>query len=48
MYTSHYKSYRIIVGAHLEYIAYLGTRPIACLAWSSSVFRILDRDVFIG
>lgn len=48
MYTYHYKSYRIIVGAHLKYMAYLDTRPIACLAWNSSVFRILDRDVFIG
>lgn len=44
----HYKSYKIIVGAHLKYIAYLDNQPIACLAWSSTVFRIQCRDQFIG
>jgi hypothetical protein len=44
----HYKSYRILVGAHLKYLAYAGDRPVACLAWSSSVFRIRSRDAFIG
>jgi hypothetical protein len=44
----HYKSYRILVGAHLKYIAYSGERPVACLGWSSSVFRIGSRDEYIG
>jgi hypothetical protein len=44
----HYKSYKIIVGAHLKYIAYLDDQPIACMAWSSTVFRIQCRDQFIG
>ena len=48
VYRNHYKSYRIIVGAHLKYIAYLDEVPIACLAWSASVFRIAGRDLFIG
>ncbi len=48
VYRYHYKSYRIIVGAHLKYIAYLEDTPIACLAWSASVFRIESRDLFIG
>lgn len=48
VYTYHYKSYKILVGAHLKYIAYLDGQPIACLAWSSTVFRIQSRDQFIG
>lgn len=44
----HYKSYKIIVGAHLKYIAYLDGQPIACMAWNSTVFRIQSRDQFIG
>ena len=44
----HYKSYKIIVGAHLKYIAWLNSQPIACLAWNSTVFRIQSRDDFIG
>jgi hypothetical protein len=44
----HYKSYKIIVGAHLKYIAWLDNQPIACMAWSSTVFRIQSRDDFIG
>lgn len=48
VYRYHYKSYRIIVGAHLKYIAYLEDVPVACLAWSASVFRIESRDLFIG
>lgn len=44
----HYKSYKIIVGAHLKYIAYLGDQPVACMAWCSTVFRIQSRDQFIG
>lgn len=48
VYRYHYKSYRILVGAHLKYTACVEDRPIACLAWSSSVFRIGSRDAFIG
>jgi hypothetical protein len=48
VYRYHYKSYKIIVGAHLKYIAYMENRPIACLAWSSSIFRIKCRDLFLG
>lgn len=48
VYRYHYKSYRILVGAHLKYMASLEDRPIACLAWSSSVFRLGSRDAFIG
>jgi len=44
----HYKSYKIIVGAHLKYIAYFNGQPIACMAWCSTVFRIQSRDQFIG
>jgi hypothetical protein len=48
VYRYHYKSYRILVGAHLKYMACVEDRPIACLAWSSSVFRIGSRDAFVG
>lgn len=48
VYRYHYKSYKILVGAHLKYIAYLNDQPIACMAWSSTVFRIGSRDSFIG
>lgn len=48
VYQHHYKSYKIIVGAHLKYIAYLVGQPVACMAWNSTVFRIQSRDQFIG
>ncbi len=48
VYRYHKKSYKIIVGAHLKYIAYIDDRPVACIAWSSTVFRIQCRDDFIG
>lgn len=44
----HYEGFRIIVGSHLKYIAWAGERPVACLSWSSTVFRIASRDRFIG
>lgn len=44
----HYEGFRIIVGSHLKYIAWTQDRPVACLSWSSSVFRIAARDRFIG
>jgi len=48
VYHYHYQSYRIIVGAHIKIMAYAGELPVACLAWSSSVFRIQCRDELIG
>lgn len=48
VYQYHYKSYKIIIGAHVKYIAYLDDQPVACLAWNSTVFRIRSRDSFIG
>ena len=48
VYRYHYKSYRIIVGPHLKYLAYSGGAPIACLSWSASVFHIESRNLFIG
>ena len=43
----HYQSLKIIVGAHLKYLAYIEDRPVACLAWNSTVFRINCRDEHI-
>lgn len=48
MFQYHYQSYRIIVGAHLKYMAFINDRPIACLAWGSSVFCNQSRDTYIG
>jgi hypothetical protein len=48
VYRYHYQSYKIIVGAHLKYMAFIEDVPIACLAWCSSVFRIRCRDQFVG
>lgn len=44
----HYRGYRILVGAHLKYLAFMDKTPVACLSWSSSVFRIQDRDSYLG
>ncbi len=44
----HYQGYRLVVGAHLKYLAYLGETPVACLSWGTSVFRIQSRDRCIG
>ncbi|KXB09142.1 hypothetical protein AKJ60_00885 [candidate division MSBL1 archaeon SCGC-AAA385M11] len=43
----HYQSLKIIVGAHLKYLACIEDRPVACLAWNSTVFRINCRDEHI-
>ena len=48
VYRYHYQSYKIIVGAHLKYMAFIDDVPIACLAWCSSLFRIHCRDQFLG
>jgi len=44
----HYKGYRILVGSHLKYLAFMDGTPIGCLSWSSSVFRIQSRDLYLG
>jgi hypothetical protein len=44
----HYLGYTQPVGEHLKFIAYAGTRPIACFAWSSAPRHIGPRDRFIG
>jgi hypothetical protein len=44
----HYMGYRVLVGSHLKYMAFMDQKPVACLAWASSVFRIQARDEFLG
>jgi Druantia protein DruA len=44
----HYLGYRRPVGEHLKYLVWAGTRPIACLAWSSAPRQLNLRDQFIG
>ena len=44
----HYLGYCHPVGEHLKYIVFAKTRPVACLAFSSSPWHIGCRDKFIG
>jgi len=44
----HYLRYIQPVGEHLKYMVYTGTRPIACMAWSSAPRHLGSRDRFIG
>jgi hypothetical protein len=44
----HYLGYRQIVGNHLKYIAYIGSRTVACLGWGSAAWSVKSRDAFIG
>jgi len=44
----HYLGYSQPVGEHLKYLVYAGTRPIACVAWSSAPRHLGSRDRFIG
>jgi hypothetical protein len=44
----HYLGYTQPVGEHLKYLVYAGSRPIACLAWSSAPRHLGCRDRFIG
>jgi hypothetical protein len=44
----HYLGYEQPVGEHLKYLVWAGTRPIACLAWSSAARHIGSRDRYIG
>lgn len=48
VYHYHYQSYRLNVGAHLKYLAFLDSQPVACLAWGSTVPSLKCRDDFIG
>lgn len=44
----HYLGYSRPVGEHLKFIVFAGSRPLACLAWSSAPRHIGCRDKFIG
>lgn len=44
----HYLGYCQPVGEHLKYIVFAGSRPVACLSWSSAPRHIGCRDRFIG
>lgn len=44
----HYLGYCQPVGEHLKFIVFAGSRPLACLAWSSVARHIGCRDRFIG
>jgi hypothetical protein len=44
----HYLGYSQPVGEHLKFIIFAGSRPVACLSWSSAPRHIGSRDRFIG
>lgn len=44
----HYLQYAQPVGESLKYLVYAGTRPLACVAWSSAPRHLGSRDRFIG
>lgn len=44
----HYLGYEQPVGEHLKYLVWGNSRPIACLAWSSSPRHLASRDRYIG
>lgn len=44
----HYLHYEQPVGAHLKYLVWSQSRPIACLAWSSAPRHLGARDRYIG
>ena len=48
----HYLGYEQPVGEHLKYLVWtgypLGSRPVACLAWSSAPRHLGSRDRYIG
>jgi hypothetical protein len=44
----HYLGYSRPVGEHLKYVAWSGSRPLACLGWSSAPRQLDLRDRFIG
>jgi hypothetical protein len=44
----HYLGYSRPVGEHLKYLVLAGSRPVACLGWSSAPRQLDLRDEFIG
>jgi hypothetical protein len=44
----HYLGYSRPVGAHLKYLVWAGSRPVACLGWSSAPRQLDLRDRFLG
>lgn len=44
----HYLGYRQIIGAHAKYIAYSQGRPLACIGWGASAWKVASRDTYIG
>lgn len=44
----HYLGYRLLVGEHLMYAAYLEGQVVACIGWASAAFRCEARDRAIG
>lgn len=44
----HYLGYRQPGGEHLKYLAFVGNRPLACMAFSSAPYALACRDAFIG
>ena len=44
----HYLGYSRPVGEHLKYLVMAGSRPIACLGWSSAPLQLNLRDQFVG
>lgn len=44
----HYLGYQQPTGEQLKYPAYYQNRPIACLSFGPSAYKIADRDQFIG
>ena len=44
----HYLGYCQPVGEHLKFLVFAGSRPVACLSWSSAPRHIGCRDKFIG
>jgi hypothetical protein len=44
----HYLGFTLPVGEHLEYLALVAGRPVACITWSSAPWYIAARDRYIG
>lgn len=44
----HYLGYSRPVGEHLKYLVLAGTRPVACVGWSSAPRQLNLRDRFVG
>ena len=44
----HYLGYCRPVGEQLQYLLWAGSRPVACLGWSSAPRHLAPRDRFIG